>query len=136
MSGLTPDEEADRWMRQAKSDLETARTLFDAKDFDACSFQAHQAAEKALKALLYSKGGRPFGHSLVGFLAEAAREGFPEPDQDVREAANSLDGHYTSSRYPDAFENQIPAEHYTAQIAQEAVECAQRLMQYSGANIL
>lgn len=135
MSQLTPKEEADRWMRQAEADMKTAKTLFEAKDFAASSFQAQQAAEKALKALLYSKGRKPFGHSLVGLLAEVVKEGFPEPNQDFREATNSLDEHYTSSRYPDAFESQIPAEYYTETIAKEALECAQLLLHYSGENI-
>ncbi len=60
-----------------------------------------------------------------------------EADRWMRQAeadTNSLDEHYTSSRYPDAFESQIPAEHYTETIAKEALECAQLLLHYSGEN--
>jgi len=90
-------------------------------------------SRKSAKISLYSKGRKPFGHSLVGFLSEAVREGFPEPSNAVRDAATGLDKHYTSSRYPDAFESQIPDEAYTVEIAEEALEWAQLLMQYGGA---
>ena len=132
---MTPAEEAKRWKRQADADLKTARTLLEQKDYDACAFRCQQASEKALKAMLYLKGRRPYGHSLVGFLAEVVKEGFPAPSEDINQAVDSLDKHYTSSRYPDAFESQIPDEYYTSDMAKEALEWAQLLLQFSGENL-
>lgn len=132
---MTPREEAERWWRQAEADLKTARLLFEDKEFGPCAFFCQQAAEKALKALLYLKGIKIFGHSLVGLLGRVTDQGFPEPVESVKEAADRLDKHYISSRYPDAFESQIPAEQYTAKMAEEALQWAQLLLQYSGENL-
>src|SRR5688572_15341805 len=104
---MTPREEADRWWRQAEADFKTAHTLFQNKDFGPCTFFCQQAVEKAFKALLYSKGLKIHGHSLVGLLERVVEADFGEPSDDVRDAADALDKHYISSRYPDAFESQI-----------------------------
>lgn len=132
---MTPREEADRWRRQAEADLRTARRLLAAGEFGPCAFYCQQAAEKALKALLYSKGAKVFGHSLTGLLEHVINENFTEPSEAVRRAAEALDEHYISPRYPDAFEAKIPAEHYTAEMAEEAMAWAQLLLQYSGENL-
>jgi HEPN domain-containing protein len=129
---LTPREEADRWWQQAQADLKTAHVLFENDEFGPCAFFCQQAAEKALKALLYLRGTKVFGHSLVALLARIANEGYPDAGEAVKEAATSLDEHYINPRYPDAFEQRIPAEHYTADIAEEALRWAELLMQYSG----
>jgi HEPN domain-containing protein len=71
---------------------------------------------------------------LVALLARAAEEGYPEPTELMSEAAAELDKHYISSRYPDAFEDQIPADYYTLELAEEALTWSRLLMQYNGAN--
>jgi HEPN domain-containing protein len=130
-----PVAESERWWRQAQSDLQTAGVLMAEGEFSACAFHAQQASEKALKAILYVRGLRPFGHSLTALLARAAQEGFPSPTTDIEEAAIGLDKHYISARYPDAFEDQIPAEYYTYDLAEEALTWAKVLLQYSGAGL-
>ncbi|MBI3764414.1 MAG: HEPN domain-containing protein [Chloroflexi bacterium] len=132
---MTPREEAQRWRRQAEADLRTANKMFTNSEFGACSFYSQQAAEKSLKALLYAKGIRMFGHSLAGLLGRLTDEGFSEPDNSSREAAKALDEHYISARYPDAFESKIPDDEYTAEMAREALQWAQALMRYSGENL-
>lgn len=130
-----PLSESVRWWRQAEADLKTAEALFEDDAFSACAFHAQQAAEKALKALLYLRGLRPFGHSLVALLARAAEEGYPESAESISDAASRLDKHYISARYPDAFQDQIPADYYTVELAEEALAWSRLLMQYSGANL-
>ncbi len=125
-----PASESLRWWRQAESDLKTAEVLFDEGAFDACAFHAQQAAEKAVKALLYLRGLRPFGHSVT-----ALQEGFPTPEPEVENAAVGLDKHYISARYPDAFEDKIPAEFYSYELAKEALTWTRLLLHYSGANL-
>jgi HEPN domain-containing protein len=85
--------------------------------------------------MLYVRGLRPFGHSLTALLARAVQEGFPPPAPDIEDAAAGLDKHYISARYPDAFEDQIPAEYYTYELAEEALAWAKLLLQYSGVNL-
>ena len=112
--------------------MKTAHTLFENNDFGPCCFFCQQAAEKALKALLYMKGLRIYGHSLVNLLGRVVTEDYPEPDEAVQQAADRLDKHYISSRYPDALEGQISVDLYTAEMAEEALEWAHSLLQYSG----
>jgi HEPN domain-containing protein len=69
--------EAQRWFKQAQADLEAVRALQAAGHHAAACFYAQQAAEKALKAVLYGQGKRVvLGHSvrdLTGRCAEYDR---------------------------------------------------------------
>ncbi len=48
--------EAKRWMRQAESDLRSARGSLQNGSHEWACFQSQQAAKKSLKALLYGRG--------------------------------------------------------------------------------
>ncbi len=68
-----PRAEAERWLAQAKSDLDFARLGLREGFFAQACFQCQPAAEKALKALHYFGGARFVpGHSLVELLAPLA----------------------------------------------------------------
>ena len=45
--------EAERWLEEALWDLGTAKILHEIGRYNASAFYAHQAAEKAVKALLF-----------------------------------------------------------------------------------
>jgi HEPN domain-containing protein len=124
-------EEATRWLQQAQTDLPTAENLLADEDFDACSFFCQQVAEKALKAILYAHGERPFGHRLVQFLERIEAITPLSITADQLAGAAKLDDHYVSGRYPDALKSSIPAEHYTADMAEEALEWAKQLLQFA-----
>ncbi len=131
MGELTPQEEAERWLHQARTDLVTAENLLKDKDFDACSFFCQQVAEKALKAVLYARGDRPFGHRLVQFLERIEQLGVADVTTDQLAGAAKLDEHYVSGRYPDALQSSTPAEHYTTDMAEEALAWAKQLLQFA-----
>jgi HEPN domain-containing protein len=64
-------------------------------------FHFIQAAEKAVKGLLYFFNLQPWGHSLSGLLMECEKQGIGvKPEFKV--SAKSFDVHYTGTRYPDA----------------------------------
>lgn len=66
--------EARRWFVQAQADLEIVNLLQSAGYYAAACFHAQQAAEKALKAVLFGQGSRVvWGHS-VRELALRVRE--------------------------------------------------------------
>jgi HEPN domain-containing protein len=68
MSNRYPD-----WFRQAAADLKHARNSLEYGDFEWSCFAAHQAAEKALKALYLKLGMDAWGHTvtvLVGNLPQ------------------------------------------------------------------
>ena len=112
--------EAERWLRQAGSDLAFAelgaREGFPAQ---AC-FTSQQAAEKALKAILYLSGARFVpGHSLVELLARAAAG--TDSLLHLRDSACQLDQYYIPARYPNGLPGGIPAEVFTDAQAEDAV---------------
>ncbi len=98
-----PQHEGQRWLSQAGTDLDAARTLRDRFPALAC-FHAQQAAEKALKAVLYGSGQRQvLGHSVAS-LAEAVERLDPSFAL-LRVEAGKLDRFYIPTRYP----NGLPA---------------------------
>lgn len=66
MTNRAPD-----WLAQAGHDLKHARHALDDGDFDWACFAAHQAAEKAVKALFLSLGGEGWGHSITRLMRAA-----------------------------------------------------------------
>ncbi|MEM0302988.1 MAG: HEPN domain-containing protein [Archaeoglobaceae archaeon] len=66
--------EAKRWFSEALWDLETAKILRKKGRYNFSVFYAHQSAEKAVKALLYSLNEVPWGHSVRELLERFLRE--------------------------------------------------------------
>ena len=120
--------EAERWLRQAESDLAFAelgaREGFPAQ---AC-FTSQQAAEKALKAVLYLRGERFVpGHSLVDLLERAATG--TETLLHLRDSARQLDQYYIPTRYPNGLPGGIPAEVFSDAQAEDAVDRARSFIE-------
>ena len=90
--------DAERWLRQAERDLESAESNYQTQVWYVCAFLAQQAAEKALKAVLAERTGGPPPrlHSIqkLGDLTGLTQQLPPE--------ALRLDDYYISARYPDA----------------------------------
>ena len=124
-----PETEARRWFRQAQADLEAARTLQAATHYAPACFHCQQAAEKALKAVLYSRGLRVvLGHS-VGELARRC-EPYDPAFPTVRAEAVLLDQFYIPTRYPNGLPSPaIPSEAYNASQTELAVQAAERVLQ-------
>ena len=124
MKGAARDE-AERWLRQAESDLAFAalgaREGFPAQ---AC-FTSQQAAEKAVKAALYLSGARFVpGHSVVELLdraAAAVADTDAAPLRRLQDSARQLDQYYIPTRYPNGLPGGIPAEVFTDPQAEDAV---------------
>lgn len=119
--------EAERWLRQAEHDLEFARMALREGFFSQACFIAQQAAEKALKALLYHRGERVvLGHSLMELL-ERLRDQVSWVDA-LREAAGILDQYYVPTRYPNGLPGGVPYEAFARGQAEAAVEDAGRFV--------
>lgn len=116
------------WFKQAQSDLKHSHNAQKAGDYDWACFAAHQAAEKAVKALIEFSGGAFWGHS-VSKLLEALQEKFDIPDRNKKEAL-SLDKFYIPTRYPNGFDSGAPVDYYTLQEAQEAYESAKSILSF------
>jgi HEPN domain-containing protein len=120
MGNRAPD-----WLNQAEGDLRHAVNARKDGDYDWSCFAAQQAAEKAVKGLILSKGGEGWGHSVTRLLKDLAElEEIPDA---LLKAAMRLDKHYIPTRYPNGFDVGAPREYYTDEDAQKAVEDAERI---------
>ena len=111
------------WFYQAERDLEHARTVIENYP-EWSAFSAHQAAEKAVKALAMSLGGEPWGHSVFSLLSET---GIPLPEE-IAEFARRLDKFYIPTRYPNGLPEGAPGEFYSPSEAAEAVKLAEAII--------
>lgn len=120
--------EARRWFKQAQADLIVVQTLKSAGHFAAACFHSQQAAEKALKAVLYSQGKRVvLGHSVqeLGRQSQNYNSMFTALLTD----AALLDQFYIPTRYPNGLPSpDIPAETYPITQAESAATAAERVL--------
>ena len=121
-------EEAKRWFQQALRDLKAANDSLTCGNYEWSCFQAQQAVEKAIKALLFAHGKRVWGHSIVELLREL--EQFEEIPREFYTYARELDVHYIASRYPNAFPSGYPAMYYDEVIAKKAIQFAQEIVNW------
>ena len=125
MSPLLDDKEYERWMKEAKRTLNSARRDMDEGDHNWACFKAQQAAEYAIKAFLWGIGEPKYGHSLmrlISYLREV-------PDH-IREACARLDKFYTAPRYADVWSEGSPSDYYTRSEAEEAISLAQKIIDF------
>ena len=116
------------WLRQAEADLRHAHHARDDADYDWSAFAAHQAAEKAIKAVFQRRHLDAWGHTL-SVLLESLRPAL-EPSTDLVDAAKELDKHYIPTRYPNGFERGAPVDFYTRREAEQAIANAEALIEW------
>ena len=121
--------DAERWLAEADADVATAAVLLTNGRYNPCAFYSQQAAEKALKALIYLINSAPWGHSVLALVDEAERRGLAV-DPELRAAARRLDHHYTTARYPDAFPAGTPTDFYDEDLAATAHTDARAIVAY------
>jgi len=123
------NERTANWIGEANWDLENAKILFEHDRFNTVVFHSQQAAEKAVKALLYHNKINGWGHSIHSLLAkykEIKNENF----DDIERMALSLDKHYITTRYPDALPNIAPHKAYNKQEAEIAIIQATNIIDF------
>jgi HEPN domain-containing protein len=124
-------DEGQRWLRQAQEDLKWSRHLADRGGYHLACFLSQQVAEKALKAFLYAQGEEiVLGHS-VERLCRSAGEFEAIFEEKVR-SWSLLDGYYIPTRYPNGLPDGIPADVYTHDAAQQAVDMAEEVVEIVG----
>jgi HEPN domain-containing protein len=118
----TPQE----WLRRAKSNLTLAsQPKLEQVYWEDLCFEAQQAAEKAIKAVLLSKGVRfRFVHDIAELLTLLEQNSVTAPET-VRAAA-ALTDYSVESRYPGPFEPVTESEFIEAlRIARSVVSWAE-----------
>jgi HEPN domain-containing protein len=120
--------EFSRWLTMARRTLESARRDMEGGDFNWACFKAHQAAEFAIKGLLYGIGRPARGHS-VSKLLDAARTLLSVPEALV-ELGKFLDKLYIPTRYVDAWSEGAPFEYFTRSDAEAALAAAEKIISF------
>ena len=97
----SPLEAGFRWLRQTEEDMRRTRHLAHQGANRLACFLAQQVTEKALKALLYSRGEEiVLGHSVQRLCQRAAVH---DPEFEARGRSWSIvDGYCMPARYPNA----------------------------------
>lgn len=123
-----PPDDPREWLNRARSNLVQARTERPGVYLEDLCFQAQQAAEKALKALLLHRGIRfPYIHDLAE-LIHLLEEGGEEVPPEIHEAAR-LSDYAVEARYPGL------AEPVTQEEYQDAVALAEEVVRWTGEEI-
>jgi HEPN domain-containing protein len=123
-------DEAKRWFSEAEWDLESARILHESRRYNSSAFLCQQSADKCAKALLYSVGESPFGHSVLELLTRFG-EASGKDISELRPLAAELDRHYIPARYPNAIPSGSPHDYYDQDVSQRALQYAARILEYA-----
>ena len=126
-------EEAKRWFTQALRDLRASVSSLGSGYYEWSCFQAQQAAEKAVKALLYAYGRSAWGHSVVELLDYLGET--TEVTEELYVYVRELDRHCIPSRYPNAFESGYPGMYYDRVVAERAINSAETLINWVRARL-
>jgi HEPN domain-containing protein len=119
--------EGERWLKQAKEDLNVAKWSFKGKFYANTCFMAQQASEKAFKAFCYFKGERAvLGHSLLELLRKCAK--YDKSFKILEKESKKLDKYYIISRYPNGLPGLVPSEYFDQDEAKEAIRFAEKIV--------
>ncbi|HEM62533.1 MAG TPA: HEPN domain-containing protein [Chloroflexi bacterium] len=116
------------WFHQAVRDLEQAVDSQEAGRHEWACFAAHQAAEKAVKALHLHLGQEAWGHVVAKLLRELPA-GTAVP-RELLEKARVLDNFYIPSRYPNSHPEGAPFEHYGSLQSDEGLRHAGEIIEF------
>lgn len=119
---------ASDWLAQAERDLKHAQEARATNQHEWACFAAHQAAEKAVKALHLFHGQEAWGHVVARLLSDLPQgvEVFPL----LLEQARVLDNFYIPTRYPDSHSEGAPFEHYGPLQSEEALRHAGEILAF------
>jgi len=122
-------DEYERWMAQAEHTLKSAIGDVDDGDYGWACFKAQQAAEYAVKGLLYGLGVAAIGHSILRLLGIVESKGVKVSDE-LKRKARLLDRHYIPTRYVNAHVEGSPFEYYDRETAEESIRCSREILEF------
>jgi len=117
------------WMNQALRDLAQAEDSKKAERHEWACFAAHQAAEKAVKALHLHAGQEAWGHVIATLLFELPVS-MAAPTELV-EMGRVLDNFYIPPRYPNSHPEGAPFEHYGPLQSDQALRYAGQIIEFA-----
>jgi HEPN domain-containing protein len=108
----------DKWIIKAEKDLSDAEFNLANGRYEVAAFLAHQAAEKALKALYILKFKRLWKiHDLKELAVKV------DAPKEIIKIGDALNPHYIQTRYPVEVT-------YDEELAEEAVENAKKVVEW------
>lgn len=116
------------WLAQAQRDLEQAEDSRRAGRHEWACFAAHQAAEKAVKALHLRLGQEAWGHVVARLLRDLPPS--VTVPAELIEKARVLDTFYIPTRYPNSHPEGAPFEHYGPVQSAEALQYAGEIVAF------
>lgn len=115
-----PPDDPREWLNRARSNLSRAKSRIPEVYLEDLCFDAQQAAEKAIKALLVKKGvAFPYVHDIAHLLSLVEQTGVQIPDQVRR--AEDLTRYAVVTRYPGLAEPVSESHYRDALVGAEAV---------------
>ncbi|OHD62947.1 MAG: DNA-binding protein [Spirochaetes bacterium RBG_13_51_14] len=121
------------WFSQSKRDIEQALDSQKAGRHEWSCFAAHQAAEKAVKALHQYHNQEAWGH-VVRKLLEELPASVSTPDG-LLDKARVLDSYYIPTRYANGHPEGAPFEHYGKLQSEEAIKYAREIIEFCGSQM-
>ncbi|MDE0625291.1 MAG: HEPN domain-containing protein [Bryobacterales bacterium] len=119
------DRTSHRWLDTARKDLDYARFAAAAGFHAHACFNAHQAAEKAVKAIHYGRGARAvLGHGIRQLVE---RLDIPSLET-LLSAARQLDLYYIPTRYPNGLDDGTPDEAFSEDESTRAIGLARGIV--------
>ncbi len=123
-----PPDDPQEWLSRARSNLRQARVEIEGVYLEDLCFDAQQAAEKAIKAvLIHRKVAFPYVHDLARLLTLVEQTGQAVPEL-IKQAAR-LSRYAVAARYPGVVEP-VSQEDYreVVSIAEAVVRWAQQMV--------
>ncbi len=117
------------WLAQAERDWEHAKKDVADGYFEHACFESQQAAEKAVKAVFQKSHMEAWGRRVSKLLLELRNSAIP-PAEELIDDARLIDQYYIPTRYPNGFESGAPMDYYTKEQAGDAVERAERIIEW------
>jgi len=98
MNKSSPEKASKFWLEKSVEDLDTAKALLDAGQYNWCAFICQQSLEKVLKAGYVKKFKKipPYIHKLER-LTDILRL---EPPEEILASIIEIDKYYLATRYP------------------------------------
>ncbi len=119
-----PPDDPREWLNRARSNLLSAKNRIPGVYLEDLCFDAEQAAEKAIKAVMIMRGiDFPYTHDLASLMTTLEAHGEPTPDT-IRRTAK-LTGYAVHTRYP-SLEEPVSEQEYA-----EAIEIAEAVVRWA-----
>lgn len=129
---MKPPDDPREWLNRARSNLSRSRMRSPDVYLEDSCFDAQQAAEKAIKAVMITMGVEfPYTHDLTRLLSLLEDAGTNAPDAVLQ--AGVLTEYATVTRYPGAYESVSEEEYANAvRMAEVVVVWAEGIVRISG----